>query len=190
MPDWQEQYINPKAEQTFDDWQGTKQQTNLSNNYFQNNRQNSQNMLNNEKKTMKDMWQNLKTQTVMPYKALWQFSENVGELAAAAKLAYDYKKRMDEAGKKLVKTFGPGQGADIDNYYHPLLQCELAKISPRSRAYGIALGYGKESLDYLKKRFLQGMDHGVLMEDIEKDCSSKVKMLHEICKVKMLHTVG
>ncbi len=23
MPDWQEQYINPKAEQSFDDWQGT-----------------------------------------------------------------------------------------------------------------------------------------------------------------------
>ena len=67
---------------------------------------------------------------------------------------------MNQTGNQLVKTFGSGQGADIDNYYHPLLQYELAKISPQSRDNGIVLGYAKEYLmDYPKKRFLKHQSH-------------------------------
>lgn len=52
---------------------------------------------------------------------------------------------------KLVRKYGSGQGAEIDNYYHSLLQCELAKISQESQRNGILLGYAKEVADYVKR---------------------------------------
>ncbi len=100
--------------------------------------------------------------------------ENLGELAADTKIAYDYWKKMKQTGNQLVKTFGSGQGADIDNYYHPLLQCELAKISPKSRRNGIALGYAKEYLmDYPVKR-ITGQSHDEIMEDSQKDLQNNL----------------
>ena len=78
--------------------------------------------------------------------------EAIGELAADIQIAKNYYDKMNVAGKKLVNTYGTGQGADIDNYYHPLLQCELAKISPISRDYGLRLGYAKEIWDYHRKK--------------------------------------
>ena len=72
--------------------------------------------------------------------------------------------------KKLVNTYGSGQGVGIDDYYHALLQCELAQISPQSKINGILLGYAKEYLmDYPKKKFLQGMEHNKIMQDSRKD---------------------
>ncbi len=108
-------------------------------------------------------------------KKIWETSESLGELAADTKIAYDYWQKMNQTGNQLVKTFGTGQGADIDNYYHPLLQCELAKISPESRRNGIALGYAKEYLmDYPKKRFWQHLDHNEIMEDSRKDLQNNL----------------
>lgn len=72
---------------------------------------------------------------------VWKAGESLGELAADTKIAYDYWQKMNQTGNQLVKTFGSGQGADIDNYYHPLFQCELAKITPESRRNGMALVY-------------------------------------------------
>jgi len=101
--------------------------------------------------------------------------ENIGELAADTKLAYDYWKKMRKTGNQIVNTLGSGQGADIDNYYHPLLQCELAKISPQSRENGIALGYAKEYLmDYPFKKIIKKQKHDVIMEDSRKDLKNNL----------------
>ena len=105
---------------------------------------------------------------------IWKAGESLGELTADTKIAYDYWKKMKQTGNRLVKTFGSGQGADIDNYYHPLLQCELAKISPESRRNGIALGYAKEYLmDYPVKR-ITGQSHDEVMEDSQKDLQNNL----------------
>ncbi|MBQ8464790.1 MAG: hypothetical protein IJ545_02135 [Alphaproteobacteria bacterium] len=105
---------------------------------------------------------------------IWKAGESLGELTADTKIAYDYWKKMKQTGNRLVKTFGSGQGADIDNYYHPLLQCELAKISPESRRNGIALGYAKEYLmDYPVKR-ITGQSHDEVMKDSQKDLQNNL----------------
>ncbi len=110
-----------------------------------------------------------------PISAGYQIGQKIGEFAADTKLAYDYWQKMNQTGNQLVTTFGSGQGADIDNYYHPLLQCELAKISPQSRNNGIALGYAKEYLmDYPKKRFLQHQSHDEIMKDSRKDLQNNL----------------
>lgn len=87
-----------------------------------------------------------------PITSLYNAGHKIGELAADAKIAYDYLQKMKQTGRKLVTTYGPNQGADIDNYYHSLLQCQLAKISPTSRDWGLRLGYAKEIWDYHKKK--------------------------------------
>ena len=113
--------------------------------------------------------------TLNPINAVYKIGQRIGELAADTKLAYDYWQRMNQTGDKLVKTFGSGQGADIDNYYHPLLQCELAKISPQSRDNGIALGYAKEYLmDYPKKRFFKRQSHAEIMQDSQNDLQNNL----------------
>lgn len=66
--------------------------------------------------------------------------------------AKNYYDKMNETGSKLVKKYGSGGGIDIDNYYHPLLQCVLAQKGPLHAENGINLGYGKEVYDFYKKR--------------------------------------
>ena len=113
--------------------------------------------------------------TLNPASIVYNIGQKLGEFAADTKLAYDYWQRMNQAGEQLVKTLGSGQGADIDNYYHPLLQCELAKISPQSRVNGIALGYAKEYLmDYPKKIILQHQSHSEIMKDSRKDLKNNL----------------
>ncbi len=97
--------------------------------------------------------------------------ETAGELLADTVIAKKYHDTMKKVGDKLVKKYGKNIGAadGIDNYYHSLLQCELAKISPQSKKNGILLGYAKEYfMDYLPKR-LRGQTHKEIMEDSEKD---------------------
>lgn len=106
---------------------------------------------------------------------LFETSESLGELAADTKIAYDYWQKMKQTGKQLVETFGSGQGADIDNYYHPLLQCELGKISPESQRNGIILGYAKEYLmDYPQKWFAQHQSYDEIMKDSRKDLQNNL----------------
>ena len=105
-----------------------------------------------------------------PVNLLHNLGYRIGEFAFDTKLAYDYWQKMNTTGKQLVNTYGAGQGAGIDNYYHALLQCELAKISPQSKNNGLLLGYAKEyMMDYPKKRFFQGYSHDKIMQDSEKD---------------------
>ena len=80
-----------------------------------------------------DLWQKVKDVATIATDTIRYMPESLGELAADAKIAYDYWQQVNKAGDNLVKSYGPNQGADIDNYYHPLLQCQLAKISPTSR---------------------------------------------------------
>ena len=98
-----------------------------------------------------DLWQKVKDVATIATDTIRYTPESLGELAADAKIAYDYWQQMNKAGDNLVKSYGPNQGADIDNYYHPLLQCQLAKISQTSLDWGLRLGYAKEILDYHKK---------------------------------------
>lgn len=79
---------------------------------------------------------------------------------------------MKQTGRKLVTTYGPNQGADIDNYYHPLLQCQLAKISPTSRDCGLRLGYAKEIWDYHKKNGTMPMSE--ISADSRKDLQNNL----------------
>ncbi len=132
-----------------------------------------------------DFWENSEDKTksqkygfidgMMPIsKQIWKTGEILGEFAADTKIAYDYWQKMKQAGRKLVNTYGSGQGNGIDNYYHPLLQCQLAKISPTSRRNGIALGYAKEYLmDYPLKR-LKGQNHDEIMKDSIKDLQNNL----------------
>ena len=79
---------------------------------------------------------------------------------------------MNRTGKKLVNKYGSNAAANIDDYYHSLLQCQLAKISPVSRKYGLALGYGKEIYDYYKKK--NHMSSNELIKDMQKDLHNNI----------------
>ena len=99
-----------------------------------------------------NIWQKVKDVSSIVVDTIRYTPESLGELAADTQIAYDYWQQMNQTGDDLVATYGSNQGADIDNYYHPLLQCQLAKISPTSRDWGLRLGYAKEILDYHKKK--------------------------------------
>jgi len=129
-------------------------------------------VFNSIKSTVNNMWQNIKDGATIAADTIKYTPESLGELAADTKIAYDYWQKMNQTGDKLVKTFGSGQGADIDNYYHPLLQCELAKISPTSRDWGLRLGYAKEILDYHKKKGTMPMS--VISADSQKDLQNNL----------------
>ncbi|MBR1399423.1 MAG: hypothetical protein IJ564_04530 [Alphaproteobacteria bacterium] len=126
----------------------------------------------NIKNTASNMWQNIKDGATIAADTIRYTPEALGELAADTKIAYDYWQKMNNTGKQLVNTYGSGQGADIDNYYHPLLQCELAKISPTSRDWGLRLGYAKEILDYHKKKGTMPMS--VISADSQKDLQNNL----------------
>ena len=129
-------------------------------------------VFNNIKNTVSNMWQNIKDGTTIASDTIRYTPETLGELAADTKIAYDYLQKMNQTGAKLVKTFGSGQGADVDNYYHPLLQCELAKISPTSRDWGLRLGYVKEILDYHKKKGTMPMS--LISADSQRDLQNNL----------------
>lgn len=103
------------------------------------------------KQTLSNTEQKIKDGAEIAINTAQYTPETLGELVAAIQIAKSYYDKMNNVGKRLVDMYGKGQGADIDNYYHPLLQCELAKISPTSRDWGIRLGYAKELWDYYKK---------------------------------------
>ena len=118
------------------------------------------------------MWQNIKDGAMIAADTIRYTPEALGELAADTKIAYDYWQKMNNTGKQLVNTYGSGQGADIDNYYHPLLQCELAKISPTSRNWGLRLGYAKEIWDYHQKK--GNMPMSTISSDSQKDLQNNL----------------
>jgi hypothetical protein len=110
-----------------------------------------------------------------PITSLYNFGQRIGEGIADAKLAYDYWQKMRQTGRRLVNTLGAGQGVGIDNYYHALLQCELAKISPFSQNLGLKLGYAKEYLmDYPMKSFIDKMEHNKIVGDGRKDLQNNI----------------
>ena len=141
-PEWQAQY--------FDEDNDLAHSTNLSENILG---------------KAKDIW-NIATDTVK------YTPEAIGELAADANIAYRHWKDMNRTGKKLVNKYGSNAAANIDDYYHSLLQCQLAKISPVSRKYGLALGYGKEIYDYYKKK--NHMFPNELIKDMQKDLHNNI----------------
>ena len=98
--------------------------------------------------------------------------ENLGELAADAQIAYQHYNKMNNVGKQLVKKYGPNQADGIDNYYHALLQCKLAQISPTSRDWGLRMGYGKEIYDYYKKK--GNMPMQTIISDSRKDLKNNL----------------
>ena len=98
--------------------------------------------------------------------------ENLGELAADAQIAYQHYNKMNDVGKKLVEKYGTGQADGIDNYYHALLQCKLAQISPTSRDWGVRMGYGKEIYDYHKKK--DHMPMQTIIADSRKDLKNNL----------------
>lgn len=95
--------------------------------------------------------------------------EALGEMLADGIIAKEYLQTMKKTNKKLIDKYGQNIGAadGTDNYYHALLQCQLAKISPESRDYGLRAGYLKEIYDYHKKK--GKMLYDVLIGDMRKD---------------------
>lgn len=128
------------------------------------------NQLNNVQKYNQEVLNNA---NINPMSTLYNTGQQIGEFIADVKIAKNYKDQMDVTGKRLVNTFGSGQGSDIDNYYHPLLQCELSHISPQSQQNGIILGYAKEGWDYVKKTFA-GQDHQSIINDSRKDLQNNL----------------
>lgn len=143
-----------------------QQNNNLQNSMQQNS------IFDNIKNTASNMWQNIKDGATIAADTIRYTPEALGELAADTKIAYDYWQKMNNTGKQLVNTYGSRQGADIDNYYHPLLQCELAKISPTSRDWGLRLGYAKEIWDYHKKK--GNMPMSTISSDSQKDLQNNL----------------
>ena len=89
--------------------------------------------------------------------------------------AKNKKNELDRVGAYLVKRYGPGQGADIDNYYHALLQCELAQRGQPHLNNGLAMGYLKEHLyDRWKKSNSFGgkMSEDDFNKDVQKDLTN------------------
>lgn len=103
----------------------------------------------------------------IPFETIWNSGEAVGELAADAHIAYQYWDKMNKVGNTLVKKYGSGAANGIDNYYHPLLQCELARISPISKEHGQRLGYFKEVYDYHNKKGKKPYE--TIVSDMRKD---------------------
>ena len=88
------------------------------------------------------------------------------------RLAAAKKKEMENAGEKLVGLYGRGAGADIDNYYHALLQCLLAQKGKESQMNGLAMGFLKEHLydRYKKSSSINGnMSREDFNADVKKD---------------------
>ena len=117
-------------------------------------------------------WQKVKDISAIIADTIRYTPESLGELAADTKIAYDYWQQMNQTGNNLVTTYGTNQGADIDNYYLPLLQCQLAKISPISRDWGLRLGYAKEIWDYHKKKRTMPMSE--ISADSRKDLENNL----------------
>ncbi len=80
--------------------------------------------------------------------------EALGEMLADGIIAKEHLQTMKKTNKKLIDKYGQNTGAadGTDNYYHALLQYQLAKISPESKDYGLRAGYLKEIYDYHKKK--------------------------------------
>lgn len=96
---------------------------------------------------------------------------SAGESLADTAIAYDHYRKIKDTGHKLIRKYGKntGAGAGIDDYYHPLLQCELAKISPFSRQIGLGLGYAKEWLMDYPANLWKKMPIADIKRDTEKD---------------------
>ena len=95
--------------------------------------------------------------------------EALGEMLADGIIAKEHLQTMKKTNKKLIDKYGKNIGAadGTDNYYHALLQCQLAKISPESQNYGLRAGYLKEIYDYHKKK--GKMPYDIMIEDMRKD---------------------
>ena len=95
----------------------------------------------------------------------------IGEFIADSQIAYEHLKEMKKTNAKLIDKYGKFTGAadGTDDYYHPLLQCNLSKISPKSRSIGLFLGYGKEVYDCLKKKIIGNMSDKDIVKDSIKD---------------------
>ena len=103
---------------------------------------------------------------------LYGSGKNLGEFAADAKIAYDYWKQMKQTNRKLIDIYGKnvGAAAGTDDYYHPLLQCYLSKISENSRNNGLKLGEWKENYwDIPIKVFVDKKPLNEILADSEKD---------------------
>ena len=110
-----------------------------------------------EKKFMENLFKN-------PYKLI----EDV-------QTAVQYDKEMKNVGRKLVKKYGKGAAEGIDNYYHALLQCELAQKGEDNGINGLMLGYVKEFM-YDKPRksdsLFGDLTDEELLLDINKDLNN------------------
>jgi len=84
-------------------------------------------------------------------RGFWNKLQAVGEMVADGIIAKAHLQKMKTTNAKLIEKYGSGSADGTDDYYHPLLQCQLARISDQSMRNGIMLGYGKEVYDYNKK---------------------------------------
>ena len=130
----------------------------------------------------------LESAITAPYEA----SSNLGEFVADGLIAYDFLKKMKGTNKKLINKYGKNIGSadGTDDYYHPMLQCYLSRISPESEVNGITLGYLKEFADYIRK--IPFKKHNEIIKDSKKDLqnnsfgSSIGKIFRDIPCVELL----
>ena len=117
----------------------------------------------------KDLRQAYKKVLESAIKAPYEASSNFGEFVADGLIAYDFLRQMKDTNKSLIDKYGKNVGAadGTDNYYHPMLQCYLSRISPESEVNGITLGYLKEFADYIRK--IPFKKNNEIIKDSKKD---------------------
>ena len=101
--------------------------------------------------------------------------KNPYELIEDVQTAMQYNREMKSVGRKLVKKYGKGAAGGIDNYYHALLQCELAQKGENNGINGLMLGLAKEFM-YDKPRksdsLFGNLTDEELLLDINKDLNN------------------
>ncbi len=127
-----------------------------------------------ERKSKKHSIDNLREFISNSFENLPGMVGSIARLNNDINLAYKYKKKMDNTARELVSKYGRnvGAGDNIDEYYHPLLQCVLSQKGLESSFNGLVAGYLKEGYDYIKKKSKMSKDE--LISDINKDLKNNL----------------
>ena len=108
-----------------------------------------QNNISSARNNVKNFAQNA-INVIAPYTP-YNIGQKIGELAADTKIAYDYWKKMNQTGKQIVKTFGSGQGANIEKMNNSILL-----DNPVTQQKNFSIEYSLYGTDF-SKEFIDNM---------------------------------
>lgn len=98
-----------------------------------------------------------------------------GRFSAIAKIAYDHWRDMNRTNDRLIAKYGKGAATGTDDYYHPLMQCQIAKLGDIERFMGLWQGHLKEfPVDYINKRWIKEKPEEEVVNDAGKDLTNNL----------------